>query len=211
MQNRRNVQKQSSTKSMVHGRHCWLTWLMVISCVVTFCWQYGLFQSDFLSTWLMPCSVESMSSGMWWSCITYAWLHGSIVHLLGNMALLISVGSAIERSASRIWWLLSYILGAAVGGLAYVWVCDVVGSPGSVVGASGAIFSLLGTYLVMLSGAKRRLPAGDRRRVALSYARTSVIRLVVFNIVYGLMSYGVANESHIGGFLVGLIIGTFAL
>jgi membrane associated rhomboid family serine protease len=110
-----------------------------------------------------------------------------------------------------VWWVLSYVLGAVVGGLAYVWVCDVIGSPGSVVGASGAIFSLLGTYFVMLSGARRKLPDGDWRKAALSRARTSVLRLVAFNIIYGLVSYGVANESHIGGLVVGLIIGLFAL
>lgn len=79
-----------------------------------------------------------------WAFITYAFLHGGLMHLLGNMVFLWVFGPNVEDRLGRIGFLVFYLLGAAgAGGLHALF------DQHPVVGASGAIAAVTGAYLVL--------------------------------------------------------------
>ncbi|MGN6517882.1 MAG: rhomboid family intramembrane serine protease [Dokdonella sp.] len=81
-------------------------------------------------------------------------LHGSVGHLLGNMLFLALLGLLVEGALGPVLFLVGYLLGgigAAFASLAWHW-----GDHGSLVGASGAIASLMGAYCVLWGARKVR-------------------------------------------------------
>jgi rhomboid family protein len=163
----------------------------------------------------IQCGSDGLAANQapsWLTIITSMFLHGSLLHLGGNMLFLWIFGNNIEDSMNRLVFLVFYLLGGAAAlGL------QVLMDPNSViptVGASGAIAAVLGAYA-------RLYP---RARVV-----TVVFIIIIFTIVelpallvLGLWFLlqllpafsepvssaggGVAYFAHIGGFLFGLLV-----
>lgn len=139
-----------------------------------------------------------------WTLISYQFLHGSWLHLLGNMYFLYIIGDNLEDALGRISYLLLYLTFGIVGGLAFYLVH--LGEIAPMVGASGAVAGLFGAYLMLFKKAKlsfmfivyqARLPAWAYFLIWLGIN------------LYGFIASaeGVAWSAHIGGFMIGLIIG----
>jgi membrane associated rhomboid family serine protease len=71
-------------------------------------------------------------------------MHGGVIHLLGNMVFLFCFGNAVDAKLGHWLFLASYFLCGATAGLAWL----ALGSGGAVVGASGAIMGIVGIFLV---------------------------------------------------------------
>ena len=122
-----------------------------------------------------------------WRMITSAFMHSpsSILHILFNMFSLFIFGPIIENLVGRGRFVALYLL-AAFGGSVGVLLL----SPGSVVvGASGAIFGLLGAFFVI----QRRLGGNSMQ----------LLIVVGLNLVLGFIVPGVAWQAHLGGLVVG--------
>lgn len=152
----------------------------------------------------------------WLTIFTSMFLHGSVMHLLGNMLYLIIFGNNIEDALGHAKYLLFYLAsGVAAAGL------QIAYSPLSVVpnlGASGAIAGVLGAYLLLYPAAK------VRSLVFLGFfvttARLPAWLLLGFWIISQFFSQytqslattpgaengGVAYLAHIGGFLGGMLL-----
>jgi membrane associated rhomboid family serine protease len=76
--------------------------------------------------------------------ITYAFLHGGLWHVAGNMLFLWTFGPNLEDRLGRAWFLLFYLGAAATSGALHTWFD---GTP--VIGASGAIAGVTGAYMVL--------------------------------------------------------------
>ncbi len=95
--------------------------------------------------------VDGVASGAWWQMVTSAFTHVEVWHLAMNMLALFVLGPAAEQILGRARFLAVY-LASAVGGSVAVML---LASPTtSTVGASGAIFGLLGALLVTLTKAR---------------------------------------------------------
>jgi membrane associated rhomboid family serine protease len=79
-----------------------------------------------------------------WTFVTYAFLHGGLMHILGNMVFLWVFGPNVEDRFGRIGFLAFYILGGVAAG-----VIHALGYPNPVIGASGAVAAVTGAYLVL--------------------------------------------------------------
>jgi len=79
---------------------------------------------------------------------TSQFLHGGWVHLLGNMIFLWVFGRAVEDRVGHLPYLALYLLGGAAAGLFQSWMSG-PGPTLALIGASGAIATILGAYLVM--------------------------------------------------------------
>jgi len=86
-----------------------------------------------------------------WRFFTYAFLHASVAHWLGNMLVLVLVGPFVEAALGRVRFVIAYLAGAAAGGALHVLVSDA-----SVIGASGAIAATVGMLAVLYG--TRKLP-----------------------------------------------------
>jgi membrane associated rhomboid family serine protease len=126
-------------------------------------------------------------------------VHGGFLHLLLNMYALFIVGPVVESIWGRPMFAVFYLLCAIAGATGSFLFAD------ASVGASGAIFGLVG---VILAGTRAHHPMLDRR------ARAIVPQLgmfVIINLVFGFATsatgFNIDNAAHIGGLLAGLWLG----
>ena len=132
--------------------------------------------------------------GHYWRLLSYAFLHGNLIHLLFNMLWLISIGPMLEETYGSSRFIFMYVLTAIGGGL--VSHFSRYGYNNSV-GASGAIFGLIG--IMIAYGFRNRTAAGER-------IRSTAIRWAISGLVFGFMMHA-DNAAHIGGALTGLALG----
>lgn len=132
-------------------------------------------------------------NGEWYRLLTAAFLHGSILHIAFNMYVLFALGPTLERALGHARFLILYLVAALGGSVASYTFSD----PRTVsVGASGAIFGLMGALIV----------AGRRLR----WDITQVLILLGINVVIGFLSPDVDWRAHFGGLAVGaLVAGVF--
>lgn len=130
-----------------------------------------------------------------WQLVTYAFLHGNVLHLLVNVIGLMSFGPVLERKWGRVVFLTCYLLAAIVGG---AWQATMGDRP--VVGASGALFGLFAAYVVHKPQARVitlfpwPLPAWI---VLAAYVGCTVIAVAME------WGGGIAHLAHLGGIAVG--------
>jgi membrane associated rhomboid family serine protease len=133
-----------------------------------------------------------VANGDWWRLITSAFLHGSVLHIAFNMLALWWLGSPVELALGRARYLGLYVVSGLAGSAGAL-----LADPHSVtVGASGAIFGLLGAGLILEWQATGSL-AGN------------YLMLIVINLAISFAVPGISYGGHIGG-LVGGILTTLA-
>jgi rhomboid protease GluP len=142
---------------------------------------------------LIPALV---AEGEAWRLITSAFLHSGFVHLALNMLSLYFLGSFAEVTFGRGRFLALYLTSGIAGGLAYLYFGS-FNAPA--VGASGAIFGLLGG---VFGFAIRRGTFSTRNPVI-----SQLLLLTAINLFLGATIPGVSNTAHIGGLLGGLVFG----
>ncbi|MEX1235860.1 MAG: rhomboid family intramembrane serine protease [Roseovarius sp.] len=131
--------------------------------------------------------------------ITYAFLHGGFVHLAMNGVILLSLGKyvAAQIGATRT---LLVLLAATVAGAACFGLLSSSGGP--MIGASGAVFGLIGLWQAADYQGRRRSDLTLRPLVM------AIIGLIAANIVFFvILSGGLAWETHLGGWLAGWLAG----
>ena len=130
--------------------------------------------------------------GEFYRLITCAFLHGSVLHVFVNMYSLWIIGSQVETYIGKVKYLIIYILSAIMGSL-----FSIVFFENSIsVGASGAIFGLMGSLLYF----------GYHYRLYLSNAlRNQIIPIIILNLLLGFMISGIDNAAHIGGLIGGYL------
>jgi membrane associated rhomboid family serine protease len=146
--------------------------------------------------------------------VTSMFLHGGWLHLLGNMLFLWIFGNNVEDRLGHIPFLAFYLLGGIVAAFTQVMIDPQSGVP--LVGASGAIAAALGAYIVLFPGARIL----SLVLLGFFYQLLEVPALVVLGywfvlqLVSGFGSFGaesaqggVAFFAHIGGFVVGMVVG----
>ncbi|HEX6559927.1 MAG TPA: rhomboid family intramembrane serine protease, partial [Longimicrobiales bacterium] len=141
---------------------------------------------------------------------TSMFLHGSWLHLIGNMWFLWLFGNNVEDSMGHIRYLAFYLLGGALAGAAHIFVN--ANSLVPTVGASGAISAVMGAYLVLY----------PRVRVHTLFILFIFIKIIpipawlvlgeylAIQVLNGAMAGsaagGVAVFAHIGGFVAGALL-----
>lgn len=141
------------------------------------------------------------AGGEWWRLFTAMFLHGGLVHLAVNMYTLYDVGRFTERLYGSFAFLILYVLSGLLGSAASLWWNPSVNS----VGASGALFGVLGASLVFMLDRRNGVPMGVMKVHAISLSV-----FVVYGIANGLAQTNIDNAAHLGGLLGGLLVG-FAL
>ncbi len=137
--------------------------------------------------------------------LTYAFLHASLLHLLGNMMFLWVFADNVEDSLGHGRFLLFYVFCGVVAALAHLLLAPASQVP--LIGASGAISGVLAAYLVLFPRSKVLSLFGI---IPVELPALWVLGAwLLFNLVYFIMSPtggGVAWSAHIGGFLAGLAV-----
>ena len=139
----------------------------------------------------------SIRGGQYYRLITGMFLHGNVFHLFFNCYALYVLGSQIENFLGRIKYVIIYLFSGIMGALFSMTFSGPIGS----IGASGAIFGLMGALLYF----------GYHYRVYLgSVIKSQIIPLIIVNLAIGFIFSGIDNFAHIGGLIGGTMI-TMAL
>jgi len=142
-----------------------------------------------------------------WTLLTATYAHATPGHLVGNLLGLVLFGGLVERVSSRLRFHAFFVLTGALAGLAEVTLGSLLAlSPRGVLGASGAVFALLG-YLITGNGvADRLLDALDRSTEA-GWAVTAALVGVAALLAVVLSGPGTAVVGHAAGLALGLLAG----
>ncbi len=132
-------------------------------------------------------------AGEFWRLITAAFFHVDIIHLACNMYALYILGEQIETTLGKKKLLFIYFVSAIIGNL----LSGVInGAQVTSIGASGAIFGLMGAMLYF--GYHYRLYLGN---VVIS----NVVPIIIINLALGFASSAIDNWAHIGGLIGGIL------
>ena len=149
---------------------------------------------------LMPAGwlfAPAVADGEWYRLVTSMFLHFGLLHLAFNMYALYLFGPLLEQLYGHVDYLIIYFL-CGIGGS----VLTIMFAPDSAAaGASGAIFGLFGVAFMV--SRRRHLLLGPQARAILS----QVGALLVVNLVFTFAIPGISWTGHIGGLLVGGLIG----
>jgi rhomboid protease GluP len=139
-----------------------------------------------------------VSQGQWWRLITATFIHIGIIHIAMNMYILWNIGQFTERLFGNIGFLVLYLLAGIGGSLTSVWWKPFTVSAG----ASGAVFGVYGGLLGFLLIQRHTVPGRN-----LSMLVKSAGTFLVYNLIYSAMSAKTDMAAHVGGFLVGFVLG----
>ena len=180
-----------------------LTYLLILACIIPFLIVFIMDGPDILSgasigtLGIYGCNYGPLvKEGEIWRLVTHIFLHGSLMHILLNMYSLFILGNQIETLLGKVKFFVIFMISGICGGLLSAVLNDVAS-----VGASGAIFGLMGAMLCF--GYHYRTYIGDA-------LKRQILPVIILNLVIGFMSTGIDNFAHIGG-LIGGIFCTMAL
>ena len=143
-------------------------------------------------------NILLIKNGEIYRLLTCAFLHVGLIHLVVNMYSLRVIGPSVEGLIGKGKFVFIYLISAISASLmSLVFVDSNIVS----VGASGAIFGLMGALLYF--GYHYRLYLNDA-------IKTQIIPVIVFNLLIGFMISGIDNGAHIGG-LIGGYLATMAI
>lgn len=143
-------------------------------------------------------NILLVKNGEIYRLLTCAFLHVGLIHLVVNMYSLRVIGPSVEGLIGKCKFVFIYLISAISASLmSLVFVDSNIVS----VGASGAIFGLMGALLYF--GYHYRLYLNDA-------IKTQIIPVILFNLIIGFMMPGIDNGAHIGG-LIGGYLATMAI
>lgn len=143
-------------------------------------------------------AYEIIAHGEYARIIWSMFLHADVNHLFSNMIILLFMGAMIEKEIGHIPYVVIY-LASGIGGNLLSLADKVINNDWAVsLGASGAIFGLDGLLLALVLFSRRKMNNVTPARVVL---------MICLSLYSGFTGGNVDNLAHIGGLLVGFVLG----
>lgn len=192
---RQNAPATKAVRVALEGHRPIVTQLLVAISIAVFAWDAT--QGANLMTGAGSSAARDLSlfapfveQGEWYRVVTSAFTHSGLIHIGFNMWLLWVIGQALEGRFGALTFVSMYATGILGGALGAV----LVEPRASVVGASGAVFALMGVTLVL------------QRMGGLSVFQSGIGGLVLINVLLSFRG-GISLGGHLGGLAVGLVSG----
>lgn len=195
------------------------TYSLIAVNVIVFLWTQmqssGELENIFLQLSVVPINITQnpLALEAFLDILRSMFFHGGLLHLLGNMLYLWLFGDNIEDRMGAVLYLIIYLFAGAVATISQILIDPNSSIP--LVGASGAIAGILGSYLLLFPGVRVRgiIPIGRIQRMAEWPAWAVLGMWFVLQLINGGLSViggagtagGVAFFAHIGGFIAGLV------
>lgn len=194
--NKTNEKRNKIAEKLFSYKKPVITYAIITICVLLFIMMYvlGNGSENTLTLINFGANLDVLTkSGEYYRLFTCIFLHIGIMHLICNMYSLYVIGKEVEGLFGKWKYLLIYVLSGICGSiLSLAFSHNTVSA-----GASGAIFGLLGALLYF----------GYYYRTYLGVAmKSSIIPVILINLVIGFLSSGIDNAAHIGGLVAGILI-----
>jgi membrane associated rhomboid family serine protease len=131
-----------------------------------------------------------VSSGEWWRLITSGFLHANVIHIGSNMLALFFIGRALEPALGSLRVGVIYFVSLAAGSLGVI----ILEPDALSIGASGAIFGLMGAFVIIA------------RARGISIMQTGIGPVILLNLAITFTIPGISIGGHLGGLAGGAAI-----
>lgn len=197
-----------------------VTWGMIAVNVLVFVYQLtlgrGQLEPFFRTYGVVPAQI--LDGHQLYTLVTSMFLHGGWAHILSNMVFLAVFGDNVETTLGKLGYIAFYLAGGIVASVAHLLINSASTVPS--LGASGALAAILGAYIVMFPRSRVRVlvffgfTAFFTRVTAILFLGVWFISQLFSGVaslgVETAQTAGVAYWAHIGGFVLGLLVGFLA-
>lgn len=194
--NKKNEKRSKMAEKIFSYKTPSITYIIMGICVFLFIMMYIFGNGSESTSTLIKFGANYdllTKSGEYYRLFTCMFLHIGIWHLLCNMYSLYIIGKEIENLYGKSKYLVIYVLSGLCGSiLSLTFSHNTISA-----GASGAIFGLLGALLYF--GYYYRTYLG-------ATIRSSIIPVIILNLIIGLLTPGISNSAHIGGLVGGILV-----
>jgi len=135
-----------------------------------------------------------VNQGEYWRILTAMFLHGSFLHILSNMFALYILGFPLEKIMGKFRFTLLYIISGIGSGIAVVIFSN---SLTLVIGASGAIYGIVGSLLFITFARPNWFTPQSVRSIRL---------MILINLIFTFVISNISIAGHIGGLVLGLLL-----
>lgn len=142
--------------------------------------------------------------GQYWRLITSIFLHAGVEHLGSNLLMQVMLGGPAERNLGHIRYFIVFMASGICGNLLSAAWDYRIGVFRYSVGASGAIFGVMGVVVVMVIMGRKQVKQGTSLMVRAGLA-------LFYSVYSGFASPNTDNAAHIGGLITGLLLGALFL
>lgn len=142
--------------------------------------------------------VAIRSNGEYYRLLTSMFLHFDATHLLNNMLVLFAVGSRYEHNEGKLRFLIIYFLGGIIASISSLSYNMLQVAQVSSMGASGAVFAVVGGLAASVVKSRDRLRNISKRQI---------IIFIALSLYLGFADTSTDNAAHIGGLIAGFLIG----
>jgi len=151
-----------------------------------------------LLAWGANSAASVVEDHQYWRLLTAAFLHGGFLHLALNMLGLWEAGKQLNRLHGNFQFLLIYLASALTGSALSL---HFSAQQSVAVGASGAVFGVLGALLVAMHQHRGQIPGLVSKNVM-----TSQGVFLAYALVQGFSKQGIDNAAHVGGLIAGCVL-----
>lgn len=194
--NRKNEKRSKVVEKIFSYKKPIITYIIMAICILLFGAMYifGNGSEDTLTLLTFGANLDVLvEAGDYYRLLTCIFLHIGIIHLVCNMYSLYIIGKEVEGLYGKWKYLIIYILSGICGSiLSLAFNSNTISA-----GASGAIFGLLGALLYF--GYYYRTYLG-------ATIKSSVLPVIILNLVIGFLNPGIDNSAHIGGLVAGILV-----
>jgi len=184
-----NEKKSKKAKDIFEMKKPIFTYILVVLNIIIYLLSVIIGQNEVIT--MFGLHPELVVRGEYYRLFTCMFLHANLLHLIFNMYALYIIGIQIENFFNKYKFLFIYILSGLIGGL-----LSMIFTNAWSVGASGAIFGLLGSMLYF--GYHYRMYLG-------TVIKSQIIPIIIINLIIGFSSTGIDNAAHIGGLIGGVV------
>ena len=187
--NETNERKAKINQDIFSVKKPYITYALIIINVLMYLAK--LFLGEELIIGMFGLHPELVKAGEYYRLITCMFMHANLAHLIFNMYALYVIGTQVENFFNKFKYSLIYLISGITGAL-----FSMIFTRTWSVGASGAIFGLMGAILYF--GYHHRLYLG-------TVLKSQIIPVIVVNLLIGFMSSGIDSAAHIGGLIGGIL------
>ena len=177
----------------------WCNIIIIVLNVLVFLYTdlFAYSQNDAIVNAVALSWYAVLEQGQWYRLLTCMFLHSNLEHIFNNMLILGYVGSCLEEKIGSIRYGILYLASGILAGCASMGYNMLQNDNVVSIGASGAIFGVIGAMLFVVLA---------RRNEEVRYSVRQIAVMAALSLYGGLTSQGVDNAAHFGGFIAGFIL-----
>lgn len=190
--NKNTMKKEKKLEKIFSPKKPVVTYILIVLNLMVF--LYGVLHGNDELINMFGNNYELVQNGEFYRLLTCMFVHADILHILFNMIALYSIGPVVERYYGKSKFLLIYLISGLLGSI----FSGVFMTANSIsIGASGAIFGLLGSICYFTYYYRATLQG---------ILRGSIMPVIIINLVIGFLSSSIDLSAHIGGLIGGILI-----